>query len=138
MLENIKTDYANCNLLGKKESRDSTKVSEPKMVRNIPKLSKHSVWGFIAKADGVVKGVPCKKGDVFKAAGWRGSARYTRGNIFAENQNYFQWIALTTYDNGHPKKYHYYRVEPKYGAWVLHDGTYLESYLFAKKRSKSA
>ena len=47
--------------------------------------------GFIAKADGVVKGVPCKKGDVFKAAGWRGPARYTRGNIFAENQNYFQW-----------------------------------------------
>ena len=32
-----------------------------------------------------------KKGDVFKAAGWRGPARYTRGNIFADNQNYFQW-----------------------------------------------
>ena len=50
----------------------------------------------------------------------------------------FSGLVLTTYDNGHPKKYHYYRVEPKYGAWVLHDGTYLESYLFAKKRPESA
>ena len=51
-----------------------------------------SVWGFIAKADGVVKGVPCKKGDVFKAAGWRDPARYTRGNIFARTKTIFSGL----------------------------------------------
>ena len=50
-----------------------------------------SVWGFVAKADGVHKGVPMKMGDVLKAAGWSAPAKHTRGNIFDDNQDYFRW-----------------------------------------------
>ena len=32
------------------------------------------VWGFVAKVDGTHKGLPMKKGDIMKAAGWRGPA----------------------------------------------------------------
>ena len=37
-----------------------------------------SVWGFIAVTDGVLKGIPYKFGDVFKAAGWRAPAKHVR------------------------------------------------------------
>ena len=80
LLENIKTDYAKWTTWEEGIERFNNGIR-----------TEDSVWGFIAKTDGVVKGLPCKKGDVFKAAGWRGPARYTRGNIFADNQNYFQW-----------------------------------------------
>ena len=50
-----------------------------------------SVWGFVAKADGVHKGVPMIAGDVLKAAGWSAPAKHTRGNIFNDNQDYFSW-----------------------------------------------
>ena len=49
------------------------------------------VWGFIAKVDGVHKGLPMKAGDVLKAAGWSAPAKHTHGNIFDDNQDYFQW-----------------------------------------------
>ena len=92
LLENIKTDYAKWQPTweeGIKRFNEGIRTEDGKKYTKV--IQGTSVWGFIAKADGVVKGVPCKKGDVFKAAGWRGPARYTRGNIFAENQNYFQW-----------------------------------------------
>ena len=92
LLENIKTDYAKWQPTweeGIKRFNEGIRTEDGKKYTKV--IQGNSVWGFIAKADGVVKGVPCKKGDVFKAAGWRGPARYTRGNIFAENQNYFQW-----------------------------------------------
>ena len=50
-----------------------------------------SVWGFVAKTDGVLKGIPYLEGDVFKAAGWAAPAKHVRGNIFTTEQNYFQW-----------------------------------------------
>ena len=49
------------------------------------------VWGFVAKVDGEHKGLALKKGDVLKAASWNQAAKYTRGNIFDENQDYFAW-----------------------------------------------
>ena len=51
----------------------------------------HSVWGFVAKADGTHKGLPMKMGDVLKAAGWSAPAKHTRGNIFDNKQDYFSW-----------------------------------------------
>ena len=51
----------------------------------------NSVWGFVAKSDGMHKGVPMKTGDVLKAAGWASPAKHTRGNIFDGKQNYFSW-----------------------------------------------
>ena len=91
LLENIKTDYAKWTTWeeGIERFNNNIRIEDGRKYTKV--IQGSSVWGFIAKADGVVKGVPCKKGDVFKAAGWRGPARYTRGNIFADNQNYFQW-----------------------------------------------
>tara|TARA_B100000902_G_scaffold359340_1_gene375050 strand:- start:701 stop:1057 length:357 start_codon:yes stop_codon:yes gene_type:complete len=50
-----------------------------------------SVWGFIANTDGTHKGIPHKKGDVFKAAGWAAPAKWARGSIFDTNTNWFSW-----------------------------------------------
>ena len=49
-----------------------------------------SVWGFIAKEDGLLKGIPHKKGDVFKAAGWRAPAKWARGSIFS-GKKFYSW-----------------------------------------------
>ena len=91
LLENIKIDYAKWTTWEEGIERFNNGIRTEDGRKYTKVIQGTSVWGFIAKADGVVKGLPCKKGDVFKAAGWRGPARYTRGNIFAENQNYFQW-----------------------------------------------
>ena len=51
-----------------------------------------SVWGFVAKVDGVHKGVPMLKGDILKAAGWRAPAKHSRGSIFdSEMHKSFSW-----------------------------------------------
>ena len=50
-----------------------------------------SVWGFVAKTDGVHKGIPYKLGDVFKAAGWRAPAKHVRGTIFSKSTDWYQW-----------------------------------------------
>ena len=50
-----------------------------------------SVWGFVAKVDGILKGIPYFVGDVFKAAGWAAPAKHVRGSIFATEQNWFHW-----------------------------------------------
>ena len=54
-------------------------------------LQGSSVWGFIANDDGVLKGIPYKKGDVFKAAGWRAPAKWQRGSIYDSGTNWFAW-----------------------------------------------
>jgi len=41
-----------------------------------------SAWGFVALEDGEFKGLPHKRGDVFKAASWQSPARTARGNAF--------------------------------------------------------
>ena len=50
-----------------------------------------SVWGFVAKKDGVLKGIPYFVGDVFKAAGWAAPAKHVRGSIFATETNWYAW-----------------------------------------------
>ena len=50
------------------------------------------VWGFVAKVDGLHKGVPMLKGDILKAAGWSAPAKHSRGSIFdKEMHNSFSW-----------------------------------------------
>ena len=51
----------------------------------------NSVWGFVAKSDGMHKGVPMKAGDVLKAASRSAPTKHTRGNIFDDKQDYFRW-----------------------------------------------
>ena len=50
-----------------------------------------SVWGFVAKTDGMLKGIPYFVGDVFKAAGWAAPAKHVRGSIFDTNTDWFAW-----------------------------------------------
>jgi len=50
------------------------------------------VWGFVAKVDGVHKGLPMLKGDILKAAGWSAPAKHSRGSIFdKEMHKSFSW-----------------------------------------------
>ena len=55
-------------------------------------VNDNSVWGFVAKVDGVHKGVPMLKGDILKAATWRAPAKHSRGSIFdKEMHKSFSW-----------------------------------------------
>lgn len=47
-----------------------------------------SVWGFISKTDGWLKGSPIKVGDLLMAAGYRTPARHSRGNILDGTASY--------------------------------------------------
>ena len=54
-------------------------------------IENNRVWGFVAKTDGVLKGVAYNVGDVFKAAGWSAPAKWARGSIFDTNKNWYSW-----------------------------------------------
>jgi hypothetical protein len=88
LLENINKNYHKS--FPSRENKDMllSLVAGRKFVKVV---QDNSVWGFIAKKDGEHKGLPMKKGDVFKAASWRAPAKHTRGNIFDNNQDYFRW-----------------------------------------------
>ena len=76
-----------CN--GRKMSTDTMRIKPGRKFVKIIRGS--SVWGFVSKVDGSHKGLPLKVGDVMMAAGWSAPAKHTRGNIFDDNQDYFQW-----------------------------------------------
>ena len=87
LLLNIQVAYDNWNDNGKtldlslKPGRKFIKVVEGTRV-----------WGFIAKVDGVHKGLPMLKGDILKAATWRAPAKHSRGSIFdSEMHKSFSW-----------------------------------------------
>ena len=69
--------------------RDGLKINSGRKFDKV--IEQNRVWGFIAKTDGVHKGIPHKKGDVFKAAGWRAPAKWSRGSIFDTNSNWYSW-----------------------------------------------
>ena len=100
---NIGKDYEGW---GKPSSQDNTSACEIKermthefknsiKLKNGQKYIKvitgSSVWGFIAKSEGMLKGIPYFKGDVFKAAGWAAPAKHVRGSIFDTNTDWFAW-----------------------------------------------
>ena len=103
LMGGIKKDYA-------KWGSDIDKLDEPqksirlKMIDEFNKnldirsgrkfdkvVSNGSVWGFVAKTDGLLKGIPYFVGDVFKAAGWAAPAKHVRGSIFDVNTDWFSW-----------------------------------------------
>ena len=92
LIENIHKDYQgwsnNVEYSSGVEKVDITLNVGRKFVKIIRDTS---VWGFVAKADGIHKGIPMKIGDVLKAATWNAPAKHTRGNIFDNDQNYFSW-----------------------------------------------
>jgi len=89
--ENIKKDYAKWSTWkeGIEEFNNDVTMKVGKKYTKI--ICKSSVWGFIANGDGVLKGIPYFKGDVFKAAGWAAPAKHVRGSIFDTNTNWFSW-----------------------------------------------
>ena len=91
LLLGIKKDYAKWTT--SKEGIDSfNKGLDIKMGRKFTKIMNGtSVWGFVANGDGVLKGIPYFKGDVFKAASWRAPAKHVRGTIFSSDTNWFRW-----------------------------------------------
>ena len=103
LLENIKVNYAgwgsDINDLDEPQKSIRLKMIDEfnnsinvRSGRKFDKVvSNGSVWGFIAKTDGVLKGIPYFVGDVFKAAGWRAPAKHVRGTIFSSETNWFSW-----------------------------------------------
>ena len=77
----------------KKESSDrfkkGLKLSHGR--KYIKVMENNRVWGFIAVTDGVLKGIPYRFGDVFKAAGWRAPAKHVRGSIYLDRTDWFAW-----------------------------------------------
>ena len=101
LLEGIKEDYAGwgspqnledsqkeIRLRMTKEFNNGLYVKSGKKYDKV--ITGTSVWGFIAKEDGLLKGIPHKKGDVFKAAGWRARAKWARGSIFS-GKKFYAW-----------------------------------------------
>jgi len=103
LLKNIKVDYANwgSDIDKLNESQKSIRLkmidefNNNLSVRSGRKFDKvvsnGSVWGFVAKTNGVLKGIPYFVGDVFKPAGWRAPAKHVRGSIFSNETNWFSW-----------------------------------------------
>ena len=91
LLENIKVDYNKWTTWenGVKKFNDGLTVKPGRKFDKV--MNGSSVWGFIAKTDGVLKGVPYFVGDVFKAASWRAPAKHVRGSIFSSETNWFRW-----------------------------------------------
>ena len=90
LLKNIKVDYSKF-LTNEDMVKQFNKGLHVKSGRKFDKvIGGSSVWGFIAKTDGVLKGIPYFVGDVFKAAGWAAPAKWARGNIF-DGGKFYQW-----------------------------------------------
>ena len=102
LMQGIKDDYAGWGS-NPNDLSDSQKDIRLKMIdefnknldvksgRKFDKITTNgSVWGFVAKDDGVHKGIPHKMGDVFKAAGWSAPAKWARGSIFSDKK-FYSW-----------------------------------------------
>ena len=106
LLVGISKDYDNWSGLNRdwfasdesmKEIKEASAVKFKKNLyvksgRKFDKVMKGtSVWGFVAKKNGVHKGITYFVGDVFKAASWRGPAKHVRGSIFSDNTDWYSW-----------------------------------------------
>ena len=94
LLEGIGDSYANWNGAMAtpdrvNQFRNGLRISSGRKFDKV--IEQNRVWGFIAKTDGVLKGIPYFVGDVFKAAGWRAPAKHVRGSIFSSETNWFSW-----------------------------------------------
>ena len=90
LLAEIQVNY---NKWGASSGIDKTLDLKLKPGRKFVKVIEgNRVWGFVAKVDGVHKGVPMLIGDILKAAGWSAPAKHSRGSIFdSEMHKSFSW-----------------------------------------------
>ena len=92
LLDNIHKDYEGwSNRIEYSSGAERVDITIKPGRKFIKVIRDNSVWGFVAKSDGMHKGVPMKAGDVLKAAGWASPAKHTRGNIFDNKLDYFSW-----------------------------------------------
>jgi len=95
LLDGINDDYRNWTSSWDDPTNSRDKFKNGLSVKSGRKFDKiikeNSVWGFVAKTDGVLKGIPYNVGDVFKAASWNAPAKHVRGTIFTDNTNWYQW-----------------------------------------------
>ena len=64
--------------------------------RKFDKISfQNSVMAFVAKINGVHKGIPYRIGDVFMSATRLQPAKHVRGSIFANQETYDEWNRWT-------------------------------------------
>ena len=89
LIEGIKEDYAKWSNWPEGVERFNAGVRVKSGNKYDKVIHGSSVWGFIAKADGVLKGIPFKKGDVFKAAGWAAPAKHVRYSFCNKNDMLF-------------------------------------------------
>ena len=88
LLDNIQKDYAKLGMTHKTSLDLSLKPGR----KFIKVVEGTRVWGFVAKVDGVHKGLPMLKGDILKAATWSQPAKHSRGSIFdKEMHKSFSW-----------------------------------------------
>ena len=94
LLNKIEENYQNWGNHTKDKTLDLNLMVGRKFIKVVKGSSpgQRSVWGFVAKVDGVHKGVPMLKGDILKAAGWSQPAKHSRGSIFdSEMHKSFSW-----------------------------------------------
>ena len=94
LLNKIEENYQSWGGYGKDRTLDLNLMVGRKFIKVVKGSSpgQRSVWGFVAKVDGVHKGVPMLKGDILKAATWRAPAKHSRGSIFdKEMHKSFSW-----------------------------------------------
>ena len=95
LLDGINNDYINWTSSWDDPTNSRDKFKNGLSVKSGRKFDKvihdNSVWGFVAKTDGVLKGIPYNVGDVFKAASWSAPAKHVRGTIFTDNTTWYQW-----------------------------------------------
>ena len=93
LLDNIQKDYDKWNSGARHIQRHKKMDLTLKPGRKFVKVvNGTSVWGFVAKVDGVHKGLPMLKGDILKPAGWSQPAKHSRGSIFdSEMHKSFSW-----------------------------------------------
>ena len=96
LLENIQADYDNwCDgrKYGSMKTLDLSLNKGRKFIKVVEgSVGQRRVWGFVSLVDGTHKGLPLKKGDIMKAAGWATAAKHSRGSIFdAEMHKSFSW-----------------------------------------------
>ena len=89
LLENIDMDYNNWSNGAKFYRTIDMSIESGRKFDKV--VRDGSVWGFVAKKDGVHKGIPFNVGDVFKPAGWRAPAKHVRGSIFSDSIDWFTW-----------------------------------------------
>ena len=89
LLVKIEENYENWGGYSKDNTLDLNLMVGRKFIKVV---HNNSVWGFVAKVDGVHKGVPMLKGDILKAATWSQPAKHSRGSIFdKEMHKSFSW-----------------------------------------------